>query len=145
MRLCLDSEQTTPTFFSFILTDEKINRLYCACLVIYEPLTPALRPQLEESYYLEGLNILCPKALCIVSKHSFTGQFKEILRQLYRLHISQCQIPLERYICNFTDEIPLPAKGKNAVEYELGTSTIAFARPLNQVPPYADVRLRVTG
>jgi hypothetical protein len=67
------------------------------------------------------------------------GQFKEILKQLYRLHISQCYVPIERYICNFIDEIPLPVKGMNAVEYELGTSTIVFSRSLSQIQPYANV------
>lgn len=139
MRLCLDTDQTTPTFFSFVLTDEFNDRLYCASLLIYEPLPPNLRPQLESTYYIEGLNILCPKALCIISKHSFVGQYKEILKQLYRLHISQSHVPIERYICNFTDEIPLPIKGKNATEYELGSSVITFTRPLNQISPYANV------
>lgn len=108
---------------------------------MFEPLLPHLRPKLESNYYLQGVNILAPKSLCIISKFSFIPQFKEILRQLYRIHISKSHIPIERYICNFTDEILIPIKGKNAIQYDIGSSSVIFSRPLNQIPPYADVLL----
>jgi len=91
----LESDQTTPTFFSFVLTNEEGNRLYGATLTIYEPLQETLRSRLEATFYLDQSNLLVPKALCIVSHHSFVYQFKDILRQLYRLHLSQSHIPIE--------------------------------------------------
>jgi len=98
-----------------------------------------LRQKLDATYYLEHANILAPKALCIISQHSFITQYKEILKQLYRLHFSQSHLPLERYICNFTDEIPVPIKGQNLVQYEIASNIISFFRPLDQIPPYASV------
>lgn len=135
----MDSEQATPTFFSFILTNEQGNRVYGACLTMYEPLPKHLKEKLEPSYNIKEANILGPKALCIISCYSFISQYKEILKQLYRLHLSHSAIPIERYICNFTDEIPTPAKGRDLVQYEMGSSLISFCRPLDQIPPYASV------
>lgn len=42
-------------------------------------------------------------------------------------------------MCNFVDEIPVPAKGQNLVQYEIGSSIVPFYRPLDQIPPYAAV------
>jgi hypothetical protein len=125
------------------LTDECGNREYGACLIIYEALPAELRKKLRPSYYIEKYSIFTPKALCIISKYSFINQYKEILKQLYRLHLSQCTIPIERYVCNFTDEIPIPIKGKTLVQYEIGSSLISFSRPLDQIPPYASVILMI--
>lgn len=139
MKVCIDADQTTPTFFSFILTNELGTRDYGACLTIYETLSAEQRKKLETSYYIEKLKVFAPKSLCIISSYPFITQFKEILKQIYRLHLSQCPIPIERYICNFVDEIPIPVKGKTLVQYEIGTSSISFSRPLDQIPPYASV------
>jgi len=106
---------------------------------MYEPLQPHLKEKLEPSYNIKETTILAPKALCIISSYSFVTQFKEILKQLYRLHLSHSPIPIERYICNFTDEISTPTKGKDLVQYEMGSSLISFCRPLDQIPPYASV------
>lgn len=100
-----------------------------------------MRKKLKPAYYIDKLSILAPKALCIVSKYSFIDQYREILKQLYRLHLSHCTMPIERYVCNFTDEIPIPAKGETLVQYEIGTSLVSFYRPLDQIPPYASVTL----
>jgi hypothetical protein len=139
--LCLDADKTIPTFFSFVITDDRGTKSYGACLIIYEPLPLLLRNKLKPLYYLNNIDIFAPKALCIISSYSFISQYKEILKQLYRLHLSQCALPIERYICNFTDEIPIPAKGTVLVQFEMGTTVISFARPLDQIQPYATVRL----
>jgi len=125
------------------LTDERGDREYGACLIIYEPLPTELKKKLRPSYYIEKYSIFTPKALCIISKYSFINQYKEILKQLYRLSLSQCTIPIERYICNFIDEIPIPIKGKTLVQYEIGSSFVSFYRPLDQIPPYASVLIRL--
>ena len=43
------------------------------------------------------------------------------------------QLPLERYICNFIDDVPAPPVGRVDITYYLGTATISFrCPPLNQ-------------
>jgi len=46
-------------------------------------------------------------------------------------------IPLERFILNVLDEIPLPDKGNILIQHEIGTNVIPFYRPVDQYPPYA--------
>jgi len=108
---------------------------------MYEPLPLVLRNKLKPLYCLDKIEVLAPKALCVVSTYSFISQYKEILKQLYRLHLSQCALPIERYICNFTDEIPIPVKGTTLVQFEMETTVVSFARPLDQIQPYATVYL----
>lgn len=55
-------------------------------------------------------NIYTQKAICILSHYAFMDSFKEILKQLYRIHLSHTQIPIERYIVNIMEEIPVPDK-----------------------------------
>lgn len=40
-------------------------------------------------------------------------------RQLYRLSLSPNPLPLERYICNFLQEVPCPVPGKIEVQYSM--------------------------
>ena len=46
--------------------------------------------------------------------------FKEILKQIYRIHLSNTPIPIERYIVNIMDEVPVPDKGNIMVMHEIG-------------------------
>lgn len=46
-------------------------------------------------------------------------------------------IPLERFIVNVMDEIPLPDKGSVLIQYEIQNQIIPFYRPIDQYPPYA--------
>lgn len=45
-------------------------------------------------------------------------------------------IPIERFILNIMDEVPLPDLGNTMVAYE---ENINFYRPVDQYPPYTDV------
>lgn len=48
-------------------------------------------------------------------------------------------MPLERYIYNFIEEIPLPDEaGKILVQHELGGHTVNFFRPVDQNMPFID-------
>ena len=50
------------------------------------------------------------------------------------------EIPIERFICNFINEVPLPPPGKAEVQYGIGDKIISFTRPpLNK--PILDVDL----
>lgn len=57
--------------------------------------------------------------------------FKEILKQLYRIHLSKTPIPIERYIINIMDEISVPDKGNILVSHEIGNESISFFRPID--------------
>ena len=49
-------------------------------------------------------------------------------------------IPIERYICNFINEVPLPPPGKAEVQYGIADKILTFTRPpLNK--PILDVDL----
>lgn len=45
-------------------------------------------------------------------------------------------IPIERFVVNIMDEVPLPDLGNSMVAYE---ENVNFYRPIDQYPPYADV------
>lgn len=45
-------------------------------------------------------------------------------------------IPIERFVLNIMDEVPLPDLGNTMVAYE---ENINFYRPVDQYPPYTDV------
>lgn len=52
--------------------------------------------------------------------------------------MSHTQIPIERYIVNIMEEIPVPDKsGQVLVHHEIGEKKISFTRPIDQYPPYA--------
>ena len=58
--------------------------------------------------------------------------FKQILKQLYRIHLSHTQIPIERYIVNIMEEIPVPDKsGQVLVQHEICEEKVSFSRPLD--------------
>jgi hypothetical protein len=62
--------------------------------------------------------------------------FKLVLNCLYRIHLSQnMHTPLERFILNIMDEVPLPDLGNNLVQLQI-EETIGFHRPTDQYPPY---------
>ena len=127
----------TPKYFSFVQTNDKKVNKYAINLIFYE-LCPKETLDIFQRYSKENLKqIYIPKSLCLISLYSFFDSFKNLLTQLYRLHISQLSIPIERIICNFMDEIPLPDKGKIAVEYEIGGKIIQFYRPINEFEPYS--------
>ena len=137
------SNQPKPTFFTFVLTLETGVRLYGSCLHIYD--------QIFNPKSYEGLQNLerhlpigsddplhIPKALIIFSHYPFFDVFRGFLLQLFRIsRTPSSPLPLERYIANFTREIPLPPRGK--VEIHFGFSDelplIKIMRPpVNQLP-----------
>ena len=64
--------------------------------------------------------------------------FKEVLKQLYRIHLSHTPIPIERFIVNVMDEIPVPDRqGQLQVLHEIGNIQVPFHRAVDQYPPAA--------
>ena len=138
----LSSKPKDPTFFSFVLTDSTGVKLYGNALTFYEGLSysdlttifvnsnlgditppastivPTLVPkwainpkgvnQTDEDFY----PCYTPKCIFTISHYPFFRCFNEFLTQIYRTSFSLCPVPLERYICNFVSEIPLPPCGK---------------------------------
>ncbi len=130
-------ERETPTFFSFILTDSELERIYGTCLIFDEILCPELRHLLKQHHVTNLDSIYVHKAICILSHYSFMDSFKEILKQVYRIHLSNTPIPMERYIINVMEEIPVPDIGSVLVQYDIGNQTVPFFRKIDQFPPYA--------
>jgi hypothetical protein len=52
-----------------------------------------------------------------------------MLKEIYRIHLSTVDFPLERVVCNVVDEVYLPERGKAGTMVEVGTSNILFFEP----------------
>jgi hypothetical protein len=104
--ISIKTQLDMPKWFSFVLTDELGRRSYASCLIFTEELTdklissfqPHLIPKSSERFYVE-------KALCLIGNYPFFTNFKTFLRELYRIQVSNTEIPLERIICHFVDSI----------------------------------------
>ena len=92
---CTDPIKITPKFFTFVLTNEHGSRIYVACLIIYEKSNEQQFKPLTKYAYTSYKELYVPKALCLISRYSFINQYKEILKQLYRLSLSKLTIPIE--------------------------------------------------
>ena len=141
---CLISEtQKPPSLFTFVLTSANGYRLYGAALRIYDETmeTCQMKSVLEASGYTVPMPwwlsnsstpppsrsgtparrpsdiIFLPKCLVVISHYSFFHAFRQFLKQLYRLSILETPLPIERYIANFTSELPLPPQGKVEVKF----------------------------
>jgi len=85
---------------------------YVTCLLFDDLPSKRVIDQLKEAEVKNIEQIRVPKIIAIVSHFSFMDAFKEVLMQLYRIHLSQqMHIPLERYILNIMEEIPVPDIG----------------------------------
>jgi hypothetical protein len=84
--------------------------------------------------------LFASKCLCLITKFPFLVQCHEYLTSLYQITMSIGDIPIERYICNFINEVPLPPPGKAEVQYGIADKILTFTRPpLNK--PILDVDL----
>ena len=128
------------SFFSFVQTSDTGSQLIGSCLTFYEPLNENQRKCLDlmidkssemdiSSSALTKMKFYLPRCLCLISQWPFVSSYKKFLCHIYRLSLTPCYIPLERYICNFLDDIPLPPSGKMEVSYFIGTEVVHFTRP----------------
>lgn len=134
----------SPRFYSFVHTSERGAHILGCCLIFYEPMTEAeivsARKQSEKYGLAEDELSLgqcfIPRCLCIISHYPFITSFKRVLCQIYRISLTPSAIPIERYICNFIDDVPAPPAGLVDITFYLGDSAITFqCPPANQ--PYA--------
>jgi hypothetical protein len=93
----------------------------------------------QQPYMNKKKTLYITKSICILSHYPMHFTFKTFLSELYRLSISPCKLPIERYIQNFTKEVPLPPLGKIQVQYTIGTQTILVKRPPENELPLSDI------
>jgi len=115
-----------PSFFTMALTLGTGERLYGCCLTVYDESRDVswLRKIVENSRpddpLLECLDgdkpvLHVPKCLVLLSHYEFFDVGRKFLRQLYRISMVPSPLPIERFICNFCAEVPLPPAGRIAV------------------------------
>ena len=76
----------------------------------------------------------------ILSYWPYVSCFRKFLIELYRRSLSPLSIPLERLICNFVSEVPLPPLGQARVQYNIGDTELFFERPpLNNPIAWVDL------
>jgi len=144
---CPSDSQKSPSFFTFVLTASSGDRLYGACLQLYDEAIEIheLREAMEKSGYTGGypswlpqsnryqayeddgpdMNspagyddiVYLPKCLVILSHYPFFDLFRYFLLQLYRVTLIEAPLPIERFIANFCCELPLPPQGKVEVKF----------------------------
>ena len=73
--------------------------------------------------------VYAPRCLVTLSLHPFLSQCRSFLTELYRLSLVPSVVPLEHYIANFINEIPLPPFGELKVQYSISNKLIYFFRP----------------
>ena len=113
--------------------------IYGNCLTFYEDLNADQKQQLQQlsqkhpemsSFDVNSMRkIYQPKCLCLVSHWPFMSSFRKWLTQLYRMSLTPSSTPLERFICNFLNEVPAPPQGRVEVHYILADQVISFKRP----------------
>jgi hypothetical protein len=124
-----------PLFHSFIHTSQDGSRLIGSVLTFYEELSTEQREVLT----LYGFDVAShprlyvQKGICLLSHWPFLSAFKKFLTGLYQISLSPSYIPIERYICNFIDDVPAPTSGKVDITYFLEEEAIQFqCPPLNE-------------
>lgn len=128
-----------PSLHSFVQTNPIGEHLQGFCLTFYEPVTAVHRKSVKTLLPDQQLpeTLYAPRCLCLVSRWSFPSAFKKILCGIYYQHIIQATIPIERFICNFIDDVPAPPAARVDVNFYMNEQAILFkCPPINepQVP-----------
>lgn len=134
-----------PTFHTFVHTSEGGCRMLGCCLTFYRKLNDdqinSLNKIISESNIQVGTNLatlFIPYSVCLISHWTFVSSFKKFIWNLYQMAQSEsCPIPIERYICNFIDDVPAPPAGRIDVTYFIGDgkdSGISFRCPPSNQP-----------
>ena len=122
-------EERKPCFFIFVLTRMDALHMFGSCLRFYERVGTAEEETLGKALYK-------PKVLCLLSHWPFFGIYQSFLRELYKVVEARVYpLPIERYICNFVSETPLPAPGEkiklplSGSRSWFGLATLSYERP----------------
>ncbi len=162
--LSLCSQEKSPYCFSFVLTDINRVKLYGTTLIFYELVDPEKlitmntsnsaggteehRQQMKEEMQQHLLFskqkpvLYAPKALTLLSHYGFYHLYSLFLSQFYHLSLSSSSLPLERYLLNFMEEVPLPPQGRIEVSFTLPEYSIHISRPPKNQLPMVDFSYR---
>ncbi|RYH32525.1 hypothetical protein EON65_00345 [archaeon] len=148
--LLFSTTPSFPKFHAFVHTSEDGSRMIGTCLYFSEELSTEeydIVNKINSSMHhneLSGLmefgtdstKLYVLKGICILSYWPFIEPFKKFLMILYNMLGSDKanKIPIERYICNFIDDIPAPPAGKVDIVYYLNDDIIRFRCPPLNVP-----------
>ena len=100
-----------PKFFTFALTLDTGSRLYGAALQIYEENNS--EEFISSFEHLELVTFFIPRCLTILSHYPLFHTFHSFLLQLHHItNFPTNPFPVERYVTNFTREVPLPPMGR---------------------------------
>ena len=88
-------EMKTPVYYSFVKEDEKGNVQYGTMLKFYESPSHIIKEYFKTYHFYDFDKLFSPKILCLTSSFSFTEQQLEILKQIYRIHMSTMSVPIE--------------------------------------------------
>ena len=85
----------------------------------------------------DNIQLYLPRCICVISNWPFVISFKKFLCAIYQIILHKTnniqQIPIERYICNFIDDVPAPPWGRLDVIYYINDEIINFrCPPLNK-------------
>lgn len=154
-----------PSFFTFVLTASNGDRLYGGVLRLYDDNQDLeyLRQALDNSNYEGKLPmwmheerhgfassrrskdsagpdvIFLPKCLVVISHYPFFDLWRKFLLQIYRIALVGAPLPIERFIANFTCEVPLPPPGKIRIKFGFTTKdNWCIERPPENQLPLAD-------
>lgn len=87
--------------------------------------------------------VYVPKCLTIISHWPFFDVFKQFLKFIYQASLTPSPLPIERFICNFVDEVPLPPPGCLSVIFKLDQQEFTLQRPPPNKIDVIDVDPRV--
>ena len=123
----------SPTFHTFVHTSEGGARMLGCCLTFYQKINDSQVHSIEKLINEHQLanpptniqlnNLYIPYCICLISHWTFVPSFKKFTCSLYQMSEAPCKIPIERYICNFIDDVPAPPAGRIDVTYYLGIHT----------------------
>jgi hypothetical protein len=92
---------------------------------------------LQSDYCKNRPLLFLPKALVLLSHYPFLQANLQALKNLYHISLVEAPLPLERYVANLVEEVPLPPKGRVRVRYALSPSlpAVVYERPpMNDLP-----------
>jgi hypothetical protein len=143
----LSTEYRYPRLHHFVLTDDKGAKLYGTCLTVWEDYDPEEHPskihppistmipdtQDESSphdgnveLYIQNpaksdTKFYLPKAICILSSWPYLEAFGQYISSLYQFATmtNAMNIPLERYVMNICEEVPVPHPGSFEVQVKV--------------------------
>ncbi|GKZ00040.1 hypothetical protein MPSEU_000957400 [Mayamaea pseudoterrestris] len=158
------SSALAPSFFTFVLTTANGDRLYGGALRVYDddrdinyykealenseykgllPKWLGENDQLQASQRSNGYSdmVFLPQCLVVLSHYPFFDSWRKFLLQIYLITKIESPLPIERFIANFTREIPLPPPGKIQIRLQI-IEMWTIHRPAPNELPLADFSFR---